>query len=182
MCPDFRQDIVLSSSSVTYSLWTSIPSLLPPRIDRASIPHDSPAKSWSIYNEHNWPNHRSSACFVYMPSYIASLPFSSPRNMPLFREVLSSSTAFPLSWVRETVYLSSSLLCRILLVAVAFRNLHSHGSGSSFGFQNPDGWETTYRDWLPAGLSRAPLLLPVRDLPVSVPSLRGERSPVALIV
>jgi hypothetical protein len=23
-------------------------------------------------------------------------------------------------------------------------NLHSHGSGSSFGFQNLDGWETTY--------------------------------------
>jgi hypothetical protein len=107
---------------------------------------------------------------------IISLPFSFPRNIPLFQEVLSSSIAFfPLSWVRETVYLSSSLLCGAVISTAMAAGLASVSSILMAG-KPPVG--TNYRQ----ELSRAPLLLPVKDLPVSVSSLRGERSPIASIV
>jgi hypothetical protein len=88
-------------STVVYSylLWftltytpipTSIPSLLPPRIDRASISHDSPAKSWSIQMSITNQITDPPTWLVHMSFlYTASLPFSFPRNIPLFREVLS---------------------------------------------------------------------------------------------
>jgi hypothetical protein len=129
-------------STVVYSylLWftltytpipTSIPSLLPPRIDRASISHDSPAKSWSIRmsitdqitDPPAWLVHMSFLC-------TASLPFSFPRKCH-YSEKFSRSTAFAralpsrgvspvLSWVRETIPCPS--LCRIPFVAVALQS------------------------------------------------------------
>jgi hypothetical protein len=101
--------LLLSSVIYLWQIYRFLPSSLPKSIER--LFHDSPAKSWSIYNEHCWPNHRFPACFVHMLSICtAGLPFSFPRNMPLFREVLSfygdyqgtaKSWRFPcvISWV-----------------------------------------------------------------------------------
>ena len=90
MCPDFRQDIALSSTLLWFIFDIYLIPSLPPILESIEpLFHDSPAKSWSIYNEHYWPNHRFPTCFVYMLFICTvSLPFSFPRNMPLFREVL----------------------------------------------------------------------------------------------
>jgi hypothetical protein len=106
---------------------------------------------------------------------IASLPFSFPRNMPLFREVLSfygdyQGTAK--SWRFPCVTLSQGDCLSVLsfalpysFVAVAFYNLHSHGSGPSLvssilmAGKPPVG--TDYRQEYPVRHQ----CFPVRDLP-----------------
>jgi hypothetical protein len=114
----------------------------------------------------------------------ASLPFSSPRNMPLFREVLSSSTAFPPILSQGDCLSVLSFALPYPFAAVAFRNLHSYGSGSSSVSSILMAGKLSVGTHCRQKLSRAPLVLSCQRpaaLPV-VPSLLGERAPCASIV
>jgi hypothetical protein len=122
-----------------------------------------------------------------------------PEKMPLFQEVLVATAfarALPshgvspvLFQVGETIppsFLLHSMLHFVFSLSQWRCNLHSHGSGSTVRFQNPDGWETSsvgtdYRQQLSRVLwSHSCQRLAV--LPV-MPSLWGRvKRPVASIV
>jgi hypothetical protein len=186
MCPDFRQDIALLSTPTFcdllwnihwFLLWflpSSLLELIEPLFLTTLLLSPDPF-TMSITNQITV----IPACLVYSIIIVyctISLPFSFLRNMPLFQKVLLSSIAFfPLSRVRETVYLSSPLLCGAVISTAMAAGLALVSSILMAG-KPPIGTDCRQE------LSRAPLLLSVRDLPVSVSSLRGERSPVASIV
>jgi hypothetical protein len=122
--------------------------------------------------------------------YIASLPYSFLRKYHYskkfsrsiaFAKALPSRGVSPvLSRVREIIPLFIALSYSLRRSGVAISTAMAAGLASVSSIlmagKPPVGTDCRQE------LSRAPLLLPVRDLPVSVSSLRGERSPVASIV
>jgi hypothetical protein len=153
MCPDFRQDLAV----VSIPLWFIfdiylIPSLHPPRIDRASIPYDSILLSPDPFTMSITDQITDSlSCLTYAhPQQAYPSPSREnaiiPRSSLIARALPShgvSPVLFPSRGDYSSVFPAAFYASFCASLSQWHCNLHSHGSGSTVQFQNPNGWETS---------------------------------------